>query len=152
MDYLKPVLKEFQSQRAKLPKVIADVIIINSPNIISQVRKRWLIGESVLGGFIGEYSSSQMGQDYKAYKMSLNPKAGGHVDLTLTGALGEGLTVKQQSQETFLIYSTDSKYDEIGSKYGFDEFGLSDYEWHEMNQEILAVVLESILNKTYALL
>tara|TARA_R110000851_G_scaffold21450_2_gene64307 strand:+ start:222 stop:557 length:336 start_codon:yes stop_codon:yes gene_type:complete len=111
-----------------------------------------LVGESVLGGFIGEYSSSQMGQDYKAYKMSLNPKASGHVDLTLTGALGEGLTVKQQSQETFLIYSTDSKYQEIGDKYGFSEFGLSDYEWYEMNEEILSLVLEIILNKTYALL
>lgn len=125
-----------------------DVIIINSPNLINQVRSRWLIGESVLGGVIGEYRNS----DYKAYKMSLNPSAGGNVDLTLTGALSENITVKKQSQEEFLIYSTDSKYKEIGSKYGFEEFGLSDQEWHEMQEEIISVVLESILNKSYALL
>lgn len=129
-----------------------DVIIINSPNLIKQVRSRWLIGESVDGGIIGEYSNSPMGQDYKAYKLSLNPSAGGNVDLTLTGALSEGITLKQQGTESFLIYSTDSKYDEIGSKYGFEEFGLSDQEWYEMQQEILSVVLESILNKSYALL
>lgn len=125
------------------------MVIINSPNIIKQVRSRWLIGESVLGGFIGEYSSSAMGQDYKAYKLSINPSAGGHVDLTLTGSLGEGLTVKQQSAETFLVYSTDSKYDKIGSKYGFEEFGLAEQEWKQMQEEILTVVLDSIMNKTY---
>jgi hypothetical protein len=128
------------------------VVIINSPNIIRQVRSRWLIGESAVGGFIGKYSSSPLGQDYKAYKMSLNPSAGGHVDLTLTGALGEGLTVKKQSQEEFLVYSTDSKYDEIGSKYGFEEFGLTDLEWYEFQQEIMEVVLESVIKKSYALL
>jgi hypothetical protein len=135
-----------------LPKLVADIIIINSPNIIREVKSRWLIGESAVGGFIGEYSSSQLGQDYKAYKMSLNPSAGGHVDLTLTGSLGEGLTVKAQSSESFLIYSTDSKYKEIGDKYGFEEFGLTDLQWHEFQQEILAVVLDSIINKSYALL
>ena len=82
----------------------------------------------------------------------MNPKAGGHVDLTLTGALSENITVKKQTQETFLIYSTDEKYDKIGSKYGFDEFGLSDEEWHEMQEEILSFVIETILNKTYELL
>lgn len=132
--------------------MIADVVIINSANIINQVKSRWIIGESVLGGFIGEYSSSPMGQDYKAYKLSINPRAGGHVDLTLTGALGEGLTVKQQSQQTFLVYSTDSKYNMLGEKYGFAEFGLADHEWIEMQNEILDVVLNTIMNKTYALL
>ena len=152
MDYLKPVERKLKSQIATIPKVIADLVIINSPNIIRQVQKRWLIGESVLGGFIGEYSNSQMGQDYKAFKMSLNPSAGGHVDLTLTGALSENITVKQKSQDSFLVYSTDSKYDEIGSKYGFEEFGLAEHEWDEMQQEILAFALETVLKKTYELL
>jgi hypothetical protein len=93
-----------------------------------------------------------MGQDYKAYKMSLNPSAGGHVDLTLTGALGDGLTVKQESLESFLVYSTDEKYDKIGSKYGFEEFGLSESEWDEMQNEIIDFMLTDILNKSYALL
>ena len=58
---------------------------MNSPNIINEVRKRWIVGESVNGGVIGQYSLSQIGQEYKAYKMSLNPRANGHVDLILTG-------------------------------------------------------------------
>ena len=150
MDYLKPIQQILKSQISILPKIIADVVIINSPNIIREVRKRWLIGESVEGGFIGEYSNSQMGQDYRAYKLSLNPSASGHVDLTLTGSLGDGLTVKQQSSESFLVYSTDSKYDEIGDKYGFEEFGLAEHEWYEMQQEMIEVVLDLVLSKTYA--
>lgn len=93
-----------------------------------------------------------MGRDYKAYKMSLNPSAGGHVDLTLTGALGAGLTVKKQTNESFLVFSTDSKYKEIGDKYGFEEFGLAEHEWVEMQQEMYNVILEMVMNKTYALL
>ena len=93
-----------------------------------------------------------MGQDYKAYKMSINPKARGHVDLTLTGALGEGMTVEQKTQESFLIYSTDKKYDEIGSKYGFEEFGLTDLEWHEMKEEMILVVLDHVVNRAYGVL
>jgi hypothetical protein len=93
-----------------------------------------------------------MGQEYKAYKMSINPKAGGNVDLTLTGSLSENITIKQQGIDKFLVYSTDEKYDEIGSKYGFEEFGLSEMEWYEMQQEIFQVVLESVLNQTYAVL
>jgi hypothetical protein len=152
VDYLKAPQKELKNQQINLPKIVGDLIIINSSNIINQVRQRWLMGESALGGFIGEYSSSQMGQDYKAYKMSINSKAGGHVDLTLTGDLGAGITVKKQSSESFLVYSTDSKYEEIGSKYGFDEFGLTDLEWAEMQSEMLEIVLDHVLNKTYALL
>lgn len=107
------------------------------------------MGESVLGGFIGDYSMSQMGQDYKAYKMSINPKAGGHVDLTLTGALGEGLTTKLTSSDSFQIFSTDKKYKDIGNKYGFREFGLSESEWLELSDEIGAFALSSILNRIY---
>lgn len=149
VNYLKKPIQNLKQKRSQLPKIIGELIIINSPNILRQVRKRWLIGESVFGGFIGEYSSSKIGQDYKAYKMSINPSAKGHVDLTLTGALGDGLTIKKATQTSFEIFSTDEKYEKIGNKYGFAEFGLSDSEWLEMEDEIIAFVLESIINESY---
>lgn len=107
------------------------------------------MGESVLGGFIGDYSSSQMGRDYRAYKMSINPRAKGQVDLTLTGALGDGLTIKKITQTDFKIFSVDEKYNKIGSKYGFDEFGLTDLEWYEMQTELLAFAIENAIKLTY---
>lgn len=118
---------------------------MNSPNIIKDVRRRWAIGESVEGGIIGEYRS----EEYRQYKMFLNPSAKGNVDLTLTGSLGENITVKQQAADAFLIYSTDEKYQKIGKKYGFDEFGLSDEEWYIMSQEVLALALDHVMNLAY---
>lgn len=149
MDYISQISQKVKKGRINAPKLIGELVIINSPNILRTVRKRWLLGESVFGGFIGEYSSSKVGQDYKAYKMSINPSAGGHVDLTLTGALGDGLTIKEATQTTFEIFSTDEKYKKIGLKYGFDEFGLSDSEWLEMQDEILAFALETIIKESY---
>lgn len=81
--------------------------------------------------------------------MSLNPSAGGHVDLTLTGSLGDGLTVKKITNIDFQILSTDSKYDKIGNKYGFEEFGITDLEWHDLEQEILNFAIETMINRTY---
>ena len=149
MDYITKINQKAKSQKLNAPKLIGDLIIINSPNIIREVKSRWLIGESVLGGFIGEYSNSQMGQEYKAYKMSINPRAKGRVDLTLTGALGAGLTIKKATSNEFKIFSVDSKYKMIGQKYGFEEFGLSDSQWIELSQEILTFAIESAIKKIY---
>lgn len=129
-------------------------MILNSPNIIREVKSRWLLGESVFGGAIGgKLSSANFGEyrssEYKAFKISYNPQASGRVDLTLTGALGAGLNVKKNSSTIFQVLSADSKYSEIGNKYGFEEFGLSDSEWITMQDEILAFALETIIKKTY---
>ena len=149
MDYIEAMSIKAQSQLKRAETLIGELIIINSPNLLSLVRKRWLLGESVLGGFIGEYSNSQMGQDYKAYKMAINPLAGGRVDLTLTGALGDGLTIKKVTGVEFEIFSTDEKYKKIGNKYGFEEFGITDLEWNELEQEIFNFAIETMINRTY---
>ena len=149
MEYISQIKQKALSQKQKAPQIIGDLIILNSPNIIRDVRKRWLMGESVLGGIIGEYSQSQLGQEYKAYKIALNQSAKGTVDLTLTGALGDGLTVKKITQTDFKIFSVDGKYNKIGAKYGFDEFGLTDLEWHDLQTELLAFAIESAINRTY---
>ena len=147
MDYIKKLSQKARAQKPQ--KIVADLIILNAPNLITTVRKRWLLGESVLGGFIGEYSKSGLGQEYRAYKMSINASAGGNVDLTLTGALGAGLHVKALSGTKFEMLSSDSKYEAIGEKYGFEEFGLSDSEWQELQAEIYQFALETMLKNTY---
>lgn len=90
-----------------------------------------------------------MGQDYKAYKMTINPLAGGRVDLTLTGALGDGLTIKKVTGVEFEIFSADEKYKKIGNKYGFEEFGITDLEWYDLEQEIFNFAIETMINRTY---
>lgn len=117
---------------------------MNTPTIINEVKRRWLIGESVHGGIIGEYAS----EDYRQYKMYLNPKAGGRVDLMLTGSLAEHMTIRKSGNE-FEIFSTDEKFMKIGRKYGFEEFGLNDEQLHELFSDIYSFALETMLNNAW---
>ncbi|MCP4065077.1 MAG: hypothetical protein GY740_17760, partial [Gammaproteobacteria bacterium] len=144
-DFIKPI--SVKLKRINVKRVIGELVILNSPNIIREVKARWLIGESVKGGIIGEYSGSPLGQEYKSYKMALNPSAKGTVDLTLTGALGEGLQVKPLGQTEFLVFSIDEKYQKLGEKYGFEEFGLAEHEWKQMQEEIYLFALNTIMEK-----
>ena len=148
MEYLKEPQKKLQSQINQLPKIVADVIIINSPNLIRQVKARWLIGQSVHGGKIGSYRDP----DYRQYKLLLNPSAGGYVDLMLTGSLVENLIVKPLGTSAIEMLSTDEKYPKLSKKYGKEEFGLSDDEWAEFSYEIHEFILNDIINKVYELL
>lgn len=110
--------------------MVDELILTNSGIIIRHVKNRWLQGESVHGGIIATYRW----EDYRQYKQMLNPKAGGTVDLTLTGALGNGLAIKKAGNRQYQIYSVDRKYQKIGQKYGFEEFGLTpeqEYEYFE---------------------
>lgn len=147
MNYLQQYQKDLKdnTSQSSISKLVGDLIIINSPNMINAVKARWLIGKSVDGGIIGEYKND----DYRAYKMYLNPKAGGNVDLTLTGSLSENITIKKVSESTYQIFSTDEKYGKIGKKYGFEEFGLTDEEQGEMLYEIYKFALETILNNLW---
>ena len=148
MNYLEKPNQKLKQEIRQLPKTVTDVIIINSPNLIRQVKARWIIGKSVNGGRIGEYRSP----DYKAYKLMINPSAGGYVDLMLTGSLVENLIVKPLGNTAFEMLSTDSKYDKLSKKYGKQEFGLSDDEWAEFSYEISHFILQDILEKSYELL
>ena len=105
------------------------------------IKSRWLSGESVNGGKIGEYHSLS----YKKLKLLKNPGAGGTVDLTLTGSLGDNITLIKDLFNNFEIISTDSKYMQLGKKYGFDEFGLSDAQTIAF-MRVLEVIITRKLN------
>lgn len=145
MNYLDTYVKEIQTETSGLNTYVANMIILNSGNITQEVKKRWIIGESVDGGIIGEYASSE----YKAFKISMNPRAKGNVDLHLTGSLAENLTIKKSGALLFEVYSTDSKFQSIGKKYGFEQFGLSDEQTQELFNDIYQFTIESIFKKLW---
>lgn len=93
-----------------------------------------------------------MGREYKVFKQKKNPLAGGTVDFHLTGDLHEGMTIRKKGKDIFEIYSTDNKFKALADKYGYEEFTLSENEWHEFEPEILNIVIEQVLNKTYEML
>lgn len=151
MEYLANILTKVnrETSRPSIEKLIDDLISLNQGIIIQEIWRRWELGNSVDGGKIGTYSKSPLGQAYAAQKNKQNPLAGyGNVDLTLSGALGENLTVKKQGGN-YKIFSTDEKYQKIGAKYGFDEFGLTEGEMLDFLSELFSVGTQTILTKIY---
>lgn len=121
------------SQRAKrvnqslIEKLLKEEILKNKEEILDIIKNRWEHGEvhedsdSLFKPLIGIYESEK----YRQEKLILNPKAGGNVDLILTGDLKGGLTIFPLRGGNFSIFSKDDKALMIADKYGIDVYGLS---------------------------
>lgn len=144
-------ITEYQSQLKKtvslseISKIVGDLIILNSGVLITDVKQRLQHGQSVNGGIIGRYSWD----DYRLYKQSINQLAGGNVDLMLTGALTDALTVRKTSNNQYQIFSTDSKYEKLGKQYGFEEFGVTEQQAAEFFDQLYNVAFETMLSKLW---
>jgi hypothetical protein len=129
--------------------MLGTLIVFNSETIVDGIRQRWLFGKGVESDIIGEYSKSSLGQEYKAFKVSKNSRAGGNVDLTLTGALGRGLTIKKRSERQYEIFSTDYKFERIAIKYGIEQFNLDQQQIEELFDMLYFTALENYLDNVY---
>lgn len=144
MEYTEEELEFVRKQKNNLSQLMIDSVYDVENLIRDTIKKRWLRGESVNGGIIKNkntglgYSSLK----YKNLKLVKNPSAGGNVDLTFTGALGDRIEVIING-DNFEIISTDSKYLEISLKYGEDEFGLN----NEEKEYIFDKLLSNFFNK-----
>jgi len=104
-----------------------------------------LFGKSSNQSSIGEYRSSE----YKAFKVGINPRAGGDVDLTLTGALGRGLIIKKSGGLKYEIISTDWKFGKISKKYGLEQFNLDERQLDELLDTLFYFALVEYLDNVY---
>lgn len=147
MTYLETYQTRFKAETVKgaVENTVFELLILNAPNIARDVRRRWLIGESIDGGIIGKYRSPE----YAMFKASINPLAGGNVDLTLTGSLGEKINIKKAGNNLFEVYSADEKFQKIGRQYGFEEFGLNDEQEHQLFEELFDFALSTIMGKVW---
>lgn len=132
------------TSRSEIEAMVNEVILTNSEMIVSNVRDRWLHGDGVEGGVIGVYRS----RDYELFKASLNPLAGGAVDLMLTGKLSNGLAIRKQG-DMFQLYSIDDKYEKIGDKYGYEEYGLTKEQLDAFFDFVYITVIERMLTKIW---
>ena len=128
-----------------IPQVLGTLIIFNSENIVEGIRRRWAFGKDVNDGIIGQYQNP----DYQAFKVYSNPNAGGTVDLTLTGALGQGLTIRKKGDKQYEIFSTDYKFKRIADKYGIEQFNLDQQQIEELFDMLYFTALENYLDNVY---
>lgn len=128
-----------------IPQVLGTLIIFNSEHIVDGIRRRWAFGKDVNGGIIGKYRN----KDYEAFKVSTNSRAGGNVDLTLTGALGQGLTIRKAGDKKYEIFSTDYKYERIAIKYGIEQFNLDSQQQEELFDMLYYMAFENYLDNVW---
>lgn len=115
-------LKQINS--ALVSKMFEDEILANEDSIIDFVKERWSRGKRPEGGIIGTYKSAE----YALFKHSINPLAGGNVDLTLTRSLRNELRLFPLGNGDIKIFSSDEKALVIAEKYGEDVYGLTNKE------------------------
>lgn len=130
-----------------MPQTLGTLIMFNSDTIVDGIKRRWLFGKDVNGGIIGQYRSS----DYKAFKVGLNSRAGGYVDLTLTGALGNKLTIQRKGSFNYEIISTDWKFKDIANKYGLEQFNLDAQQREELFDLLEYTLLEEFMDNVWLL-
>jgi len=128
-----------------IPQVLGTLIIFNSEQIVEGIRRRWAFGKDVNDGIIGQYQNP----DYQAFKVSTNPRAGGNVDLTLTGALGQGLTIRKKGDKQYEIFSTDYKFKRITDKYGIEQFNLDQQQTEELFDMLYFMALENYIDNVW---
>ena len=121
------------------------LIIFKQEQIVNNVRTRWLFGKDPNGDIIGTYQS----RTYRAFKVVANSKAGGLVDLTLTGSLGNKLKVKKKGSLNYEIFSTDSKYEMIADKYGIEQFNLSQDQQKQLFDELYIEAINQYMQNVW---
>ena len=137
MDFTK-LLNKARQERNQIPQLLGTLILFNSSEIIDGIKRRWLFGKDPNGDIIGQYRNSE----YQAFKVSYNSKANGNVDLTLTGALGNALTISKKGETEYQIYSTDPKFGKISDKYGLQQFNLDNKQRIELFEMLTYFALE----------
>lgn len=128
-----------------LAKIVSDIIVLNTANVVTDVQNRLEYGESVRGGIIGRYRDPM----YAEYKKRINPNARGNVDLILTGSLVDNLTLKKISEGVYQIISTDEKYTKLANKYGSYQFGITDEQRYSLYEDIEKVAIAEVLKQSF---
>jgi len=144
MNY-KKILNRATKERGNVHNIIGTLMVFNSEQIVEGIRRRWLFGKDINDGIIGTYSW----KEYEMFKVSSNPRAEGNVDLTLTGALGRGLTVKKLSNSRYEIFSTDSKFDKISKQYGIEQFNMDERQKDELFDTLYYFALTEYLDNVW---
>jgi phage gpG-like protein len=145
MNYIEEELESLNNDKAQFSAIVDMCVMELQDEVREIIKARWLESRSVNGGNITnkETGEGYAWLSYKNYKLKNNPKGSGGVDLTLSGALGDSIIITRSIDGNYTIVATDRKYNAIGSKYGYEEFGLDQNEM----QYVLGKLEKKITNK-----
>lgn len=75
---------------------------------------------------------------YENFKRTINPLAGGKVDLILTGAFVDSMYLLKPKQGRYLFGATDSKRSKLVEAYSINIMGLNQNVFDKFQKEIIA--------------
>lgn len=127
-------------QHPFLQNQIAQQIAKNKDFIISLNQDQLLLGRDSKNN---EISPEYAQDEYKAYKISLNPAGEGNVDLRNTGVFYNGFWLKVDGDK-FTLYSSDAKTGRLVKKYGGDIFGLTEYSKKILGEKMGSYLIQEI--------
>ena len=146
LNHLKKIeARLLRINKSNIAQRLKDEIQANEEEILNLIRNRWTLGKRPDGNIIGVYKSAE----YALFKHTINPLAGGNVDLTVTRSLRNKLEIFSMGNSLFEIFSTDSKALELAEKYGLDVYGLSKEEENIVLNEAKEQLYQDILNDVF---
>lgn len=142
--YLDSYYSKLKSSTQNIESDILSLLVDREAEIRELIKSRWKLGKRPDGDIIGLYRDSS----YQIFKSNMNSLSGGTVDLILSGDLVNRIKIVLQSKGIEII-STDSKFDEISTKYGIDNFNITEGEEKEMLDEIMKEVVNNIMSRVW---
>lgn len=131
-EYQRRLLKV--AQIAVLQNLMEQEIIKEAFNVVGLKEQDLLKGDIYGDGTLIPYKS----ESYAVLKESMNPLAGGAVDLMFTGAFLDAMIVKRISDNKYYFVSSDMKSPELTQEYGEGIFGLNQEKFDEFQVNVLA--------------
>lgn len=120
-------------QKKTTLNAIIDKIVLSDRQLKILKEQEFEKGERPNGSIIGTYKS----KSYELYKASLNPEAGGVVDLMLTGSFVDEMYVsKGRKVGHYIFKSNDEKSNALQKKYGKDIMGLNQETFETVNEKV----------------
>lgn len=142
--WLDSYISKMQSELRNSQESILRHLLERENDIKQMIKTRWKLGKRPNGDLIGFYRDVE----YAIFKQTINPSAGGDVDLILSGNLVNSIRLTLQSKGIEII-STDEKFEEISLKYGLDNFNITDDEETILLDTITAEVIKDIFLKVW---
>jgi len=142
--FLDSYIDKMGKAKNSLEDNILSMIVDRESEIRQLIKSRWLLGKRPDGSLIGYYRDI----DYAIFKQKINPKAGGDVDLILTGSLSNNIKTILNSKNIEIV-SSDYKFEKIALKYGFDNFNITEEEEKVLLDSIMSELTIKIFNQVW---
>lgn len=142
--YLDSYYNSIRQETANVENAVLSDLLERKEEIKQLIKNRWLQGKRPDGDIIGIYKDAE----YAFFKHSINPLADGNVDLTYNRDLVNNIDFAMQSKAVE-VFSHDWKFDHISTKYGLDNFNITDEETYKIMDEIASKIIMDIFNKVW---